>query len=321
MINSLLILTSSSTGNNIFCTPAIRFLRKHLPQARIDVVALNALSAQVFEHNPDIHKLWVTSSARRVNALAKDYDAVLAFNKNALKKLPCNDPRLQLATIDRTDVHYAEQLLTFCQQWVSQQLQRPVEVTDEDRAYAIYSAPGQVSLLSRFDVKPTDTVINIHLGCGTTLLHGWKFFYAKRADDKKLWSIDAYIELGQLLVQAIPGVRLVITGTSNEAFLAKKFAKVVPHSINLAGKTTVSDLRQLMERSNLFISHDCGVFHVAASAQMPMLGLFGPTNHLVTGPYPQRANRHLIKKDSMADIHPQEVLQQALLMLGRTAQP
>lgn len=321
MVNSLLILTSSSTGNNIFCTPAIRFLSKHLPQARIDVVALNGLSAQVFEHNPDIHKLWVTSSARRVNALAKDYDAVLAFNKNALKKLPCHDPRLQLATIDRTDVHYAEQLLTFCQQWVSQQLQRPVEVTDEDRAYAIYSAPGQVSLLSRFDVKPTDTVINIHLGCGTTLLHGWKFFYAKRADDKKLWSIDAYIELGQLLVQAIPGVRLVITGTSNEAFLAKKFAKVVPHSINLAGKTTVSDLRQLMERSNLFISHDCGVFHVAASAQMPMLGLFGPTNHLVTGPYPQRANRHLIKKDSMADIHPQEVFQQALLMLGRTAQP
>lgn len=320
MVNSLLILTSSSTGNNIFCTPAIRFLRKHLPQARIDVVALNALSAQVFEHNPDIHKLWVTSSARRVNVVAKDYDAVLAFNKNALKKLPCNDPRLQLANIDRIDVHYAEQLLAFCQQWVSQQLQRQVEVTDEDRAYAIYSAPGQVSLLSRFDVKPTDTVINIHLGCGTTLLHGWKFFYAKRADDKKLWSIDAYIELGQLLVQAIPGVRLVITGTSNEAFLAKKFAKVVPHSINLAGKTTVSDLRQLMERSNLFISHDCGVFHVAASAQMPMLGLFGPTNHLVTGPYPQRANRQLIKKDSMADIRPQEVLQQALLMLGRTAQ-
>lgn len=320
MVNSLLILTSSSTGNNIFCTPAIRFLSKHLPQARIDVVALNDLSAQVFEHNPDIHKLWVTSSARRVNALAKDYDAVLAFNKNALKKLPCNDPRLLLATIDRTDVHYAEQLLAFCQQWVSQQLQRPVEVTDEDRAYAIYSAPGQVSLLSRFDVKPTDTVINIHLGCGTTLLHGWKFFYARRADDKKLWSIDAYIELGQLLVQAIPGVRLVITGTSNEAFLAKKFAKVVPHSINLAGKTTVSDLRQVMERSNLFISHDCGVFHVAASAQMPMLGLFGPTNHLVTGPYPQRANRHLIKKDSMADIRPQEVLQQALLMLGRTVQ-
>ncbi|BEV07628.1 glycosyltransferase family 9 protein [Methylophilus sp. DW102] len=320
MVNSLLILTSSSTGNNIFCTPAIRFLRKHLPQARIDVVALNALSAQVFEHNPAINKLWVTSSLRRVNKLAQDYDAVLAFNKNALKKLPFNDPRLQLATIDKTDVHYAEQLLAFCQQWLSQQLQRQIEITDEDRCYAIYSAPGQVSLLSRFDVQPADTVINIHLGCGTTLLHGWKFFYARRADDKKLWSIDAYIQLGQLLVQAIPGVRLVITGTSNEAFLAKKFVKAVPNSINLAGKTTVADLRQLMERSNLFISHDCGVFHVAAAAQVPMLGLFGPTNHLLTGPYPQRANRHLIKKDSMADIRPQEVLQQALLLLGRPAQ-
>lgn len=320
MIQSLLILTSSSTGNNIFCTPAIRYLRKHLPHARIEVVALNALSAQVFAHNPAINHLWVTSSARRVNTLAKEFDAVLAFNKNGLKKCPVQHPRLVLAPIDRQDMHYAEQLLQFCQQWLATQYNHAVPLTDEDRSYAIYTHPQQPNLLAEAGVLPGDTVINIHLGCGTTLLHGWKFFYARRADDKKLWSIDAYIALGQLLVNAIPGVRLVVTGTSNEAFLAKKFVKAVPHAINLAGKTSIADIRKLLDQSALFISHDCGVFHVAAASQVPMLGLFGPTNHILTGPYPASVNRHLIKKASMAEIQPEEVLQQALQLLGR-AQP
>ena len=144
-------------------------------------------------------------------------------------------------------------------------------------------------------------------------------FLCQTADDKKLWSIDAYIQLGLLLVQSITNVRIVITGTSNEAFLAKKFAKAVPGCINLVGKTTVADLRRLMDRSNLFIAHDCGVFHVAAAASMPMLGLFGPTNHQLTGPYPARDNRVLIKKANMAEITPSNVLQHALALLGHPA--
>lgn len=316
MLNSLLILTSSSTGNNIFCTPAIRFLRKHLPDAKIDVIALNALSAQVFEHNPDINKVWVVDSVRRVHKMAADYQHLLALNKNALKKLPVSYPKLQVAQIHSQEIHHAEQLLIFVRDWLSSQLNQTLTLTEEDRKYAIYSAANQTSLLDAYAIAPSDKVINIHLGCGTTLLHGWKFFYSRRADDKKLWSIDAYIALGQALVGAVPGVRLVITGTSNERFLAKQFAKAVPNCVNLAGKTTVADLRQIMDRSSLFISHDCGVFHVAAASNVPMLGLFGPTNHVLTGPYPQRANRQLIKKTSMAEITPEEVLQRALALLA-----
>jgi ADP-heptose:LPS heptosyltransferase len=55
--DSILILASSSTGNNIFCTPAIRFLREHFPQSVIGVVALNKLSAEVFSGNDDIDHL------------------------------------------------------------------------------------------------------------------------------------------------------------------------------------------------------------------------------------------------------------------------
>lgn len=316
-MDRLLILTSSSTGNNIFCTPAIAFLHKYLPDTKIDVVALNTLSAQVFENHPAIHQLLVTNRSSKLKKIAQNYQHVIALNKNALKKLPLEHPGLKMAILQREDVHHAEQLLQFCQQWLNSVCQRVCPITESDQRYSIYPTPRQASLLAPYQLTADTTVINIHLGCGTTLLHGWKFFYARRADDKKLWSIDAYIALGLGLTHAIPNLRLVITGTSNEAFLAKKFAKAVPGTINLAGKTTVADLRVLMDRSNLFISHDCGVFHVAAAANMPMLGLFGPTNHLLTGPYPATSDRKLIKKPTMAEISPHEVLHQALLMLGK----
>lgn len=309
--DKILILTSSSTGNNVFCTPAIRLLRKHLPQATLDVVALNKLSAEVFENNPDIGQVFVTSKSRVFDDLAKNYTKVFVLNKNSLKKLDNIKTAFTLVPASTEAIHHAEHLLKF----VAEQLQ--VEVTDADRNYVIETQQTAEHLLAKYAVSKESTLINIHLGCGTTLLHGWKFFYSRRADDKKLWSIDAYIALGQALQAALPQLRIVITGTNNEAFLAKKFEKNVPNTINLVGKTTVADLSALMQRLDLFIAHDCGVFHIAAASNVPIVGLFGPTNPVATGPFPIKAQHTVIKKTAMTDISLNEVVAAAIALLKR----
>jgi ADP-heptose:LPS heptosyltransferase len=309
--DKILVLTSSSTGNNVFCTPAIRLLRKHLPQASIDVVALNKLSAEVFENNPDIGQVFVTSKSRVFDDLAKNYTTVLVFNKNSLKKLDKIKTTFSLATPSVEAIHHAEHLLKFVAELLK------VEITDADRHYVIETRQTAESLLAKYALAKDAVLINIHLGCGTTLLHGWKFFYSRRADDKKLWSIDAYIALGKALQARIPQLRIIITGTNNEAFLAKKFEKNVPNTINLVGKTTVSDLSALMQRLNLFIAHDCGVFHIAAASNVPIVGLYGPTNPVATGPFPIKAQHTVIKKTAMTDISVDEVVEAALDLLKR----
>jgi ADP-heptose:LPS heptosyltransferase len=314
--DKILVLTSSSTGNNVFCTPAIRLLRKHLPQASIDVVALNKLSAEVFENNPDIGQVFVTSKSRVFDDLAKNYTKVFVFNKNSLKKLDNIKTAFTLATPSAEAIHHAEHLLKFAAELLN------VEITDADRHYVIETKQTAENVLAKYALAQdstfiNSTLINIHLGCGTTLLHGWKFFYSRRADDKKLWSIDAYIALGKALQAALPQLRIVITGTNNEAFLAKKFEKNVPNTINLVGKTTVSDLSALMQRLNLFIAHDCGVFHIAAASNVPIVGLYGPTNPVATGPFPIKAQHTVIKKTAMTDISVDEVVEAALDLLKR----
>lgn len=308
--DSILVLTSSSTGNNIFCTPALQLLRKHLPGNVIDVAALNKLSAEVFQGNTDITKLHVVSRARAFDKLAANYSKVIAFNNNALKKLAGTQTRL-IKPDPVLGLHQAEQLLQFTASLLD------CQIAEADRRYVIGNGTGPAStILAGLDVADDDILINIHLGCGRTLLHGWKLFYRDRAVDKKMWPIEAYIQLGQSLAATDPRVRISLTGTRNEAFLARKFVRSVPRSINVAGKTTVADLYRLMGRLDLFISHDCGVMHIAAASDVPMVGLFGPTNPAATGPYPVKPQQLLIQKPSMADIGIDEVTTAACRLLA-----
>ncbi|MEZ0316930.1 MAG: glycosyltransferase family 9 protein, partial [Methylophilaceae bacterium] len=232
--DKLLILCSGSTGNNIFCTPAIRFLRKHLRGIEIDVVALNKLSAEVFEGNPDINHLYVIDKTRKFDELAKKYTKVLCLNINATKKLTASNTTLLLVPPFVGDVARGEQILQF----VAGLIDKPV--VDEDRKYVICSGvPGATNILDKFAVNTDNILINIHMGCGRTLLHGWKFFYKDRANDVRLWPVENYVKLGNALISRNSKIRIVITGTRNESFLAKSFEKNVPGTINLVGKTSV----------------------------------------------------------------------------------
>lgn len=282
-----------------------------MPKATIDVVALSKLSAEVFAGNPDIRKVYILNKGREIDKLAKQYTRLIVLNKNALKKLGQMQSSYTLVPPMTDSMHHAEHVLQFMANLLN------VTVTDADRQYVIQSQPLSAPVSKGLASAAHRLLINIHLGCGTTVLHGWKFFYARRADDKKLWSIDAYIALGNALSAAIPNLSISITGTSNELFLAKKFAKNVPNTINLVGKTTVSDLYQLMQRANLFIAHDCGVFHVAAATDIPIVGLYGPTNPIATGPFPNRPQHIIIKKTEMADISVDEVVTAAQTLLEK----
>jgi ADP-heptose:LPS heptosyltransferase len=304
----VLVVTSSSTGNNVFATPAIHLLRRALPDSLIDVLALSELSAEVFHGNPYINYIHVTARHNRFEQIAKAYDHVIVLHPNSLRKLKIRADSVLAVTSLEGDKPHADQLLAF----VSKLVGSPV--MDADRKYILGSADHEpVIQASQYQ---THQIVNIHLGCARTALHGWKFWYSKRADEDKLWSVDAYIKLGKLLTQAHPKIRIALTGTSNEAFLAKQFLRILPGTINLIGKTTVRQLHTHLAQCALFISQDCGVLHVASATNVPILALFGPTSPMRSGPYPAKPCQLVLKKSSMQDIEPEEVADIAMGLLG-----
>ena len=309
--DKLLVIAASHTGNNIFCTPAIRLLRRLLPaQCAIDVLALNKLSAEVFIGNTDLSTLIVDDSKRRLRKLLAHYKYAICLNEKSMEHFP-EASNLLCIGHDGQGLHHAEQTLQFVASLLH------VTLADSDRAYVMAEPPhaeqGPAGFIQR---GHGDIFVGLHLGCGRTAIHGWKFFYGKRASHRKLWPLEDYIALGQQLCAANPRIKLVISGTKNESFLGKEFMRAVPNSINLIGKTTATDLYAVFNKLDLFISQDCGVLHIAAASQAPLLGLFGPTNPASTGPYPASARHHLIKKSAMDEIRPSEVATAALQLLA-----
>jgi heptosyltransferase-2 len=63
----------------------------------------------------------------------------------------------------------------------------------------------------------------------------------------------------------------------------------------LAGKTSVRQLMALIQRCSFFITNDSGPMHIAAAFDVPLVAIFGSTDHTGTAPCSERAV--IVRKD------------------------
>ena len=54
--------------------------------------------------------------------------------------------------------------------------------------------------------------------------------------------------------------------------------------INFIGKTTVRQMMALLASSNIMVTNDSGPMHVGAALDVPLVAIFGPTDHTTTSP-------------------------------------
>ena len=61
------------------------------------------------------------------------------------------------------------------------------------------------------------------------------------------------------------------------------------HIQNLSGKTNLKELCYLLKEASLFVGVDSGVMHLASSFDIPVVGIFGPTDPFYVGPQNRRS--------------------------------
>jgi ADP-heptose:LPS heptosyltransferase len=306
----ILLITTSHVGNNIFCTPAIRLLKKHRPAIQLDLVAMSKRGAGVFVGNPDIETVYISTNKYRLRRLARNYDLIIAFHKDVATNYLAKVTNACVIAEPSGAQHRAETLLLFMQSLIA------CTIDDEDLRYVIaHQLHDDEQIKNYLTDCNTDYLVGLHLGCGRTLIHGWKFWYSKRDKDPRLWNLENYIELAQKLKDANPRIQIVITGSTNEKFLGKKFLKKVPDTIDLIGKTSIQSLAALMRYLRVFVTQDTGPLHVACSTDIPIVGLYGPTSPEVTGPYRLRPQHTIIKKQTISEITTDEVYKAILKCL------
>lgn len=98
---------------------------------------------------------------------------------------------------------------------------------------------------------------------------------------EKCW--PGFKELTELIARDGTGRKVVWAGNNYVNF---KDAPPESQFLNLTGNTSLVALPTLIRKSAWVVSNDSGPMHLAASLGVPTLGIFGPTDPRLYGPYP-----------------------------------
>jgi len=101
----------------------------------------------------------------------------------------------------------------------------------------------------------------------------------------KCWPLERFAALAQKMSPAF-NLSIVATGTASELGLIDglKALAAVP-IVNLAGKTSLSELAALLKSARLVVTNDTGPGHIAAALGVPLVMMFGNVNPARLAPY------------------------------------
>jgi len=111
----------------------------------------------------------------------------------------------------------------------------------------------------------------------------------------KRWPASRFAELASMF-QKKNKAQILIIGSAEEVELVESIASsMTERPINMAGKTTLLQLAELISLADLFITNDSGPMHITNALRIPLIAIFGPTDPRVTGPFHQPSA--VIKKE------------------------
>jgi ADP-heptose:LPS heptosyltransferase len=111
----------------------------------------------------------------------------------------------------------------------------------------------------------------------------------------KTWPLERFSQVALRLLRN-PGAplengRLMVLGGRGEVNLGRDLKEVVARGqlIDIAGKVDLLTAYACLKRARLFVGNDSGAMHLAAAAGVPTLGLFGPSDERLYGPWGAQA--------------------------------
>jgi ADP-heptose:LPS heptosyltransferase len=109
---------------------------------------------------------------------------------------------------------------------------------------------------------------------------------------------DGYAQFSSLLVRE--GGRKVVW--AGNAYLPCRETFPDGAFVNLTGNTSLTSLAALMQRADWIVANDSGPMHLAAALQLKTLGIFGPTDPQLHGPYPLNSPTNYVIQAPVGDL-------------------
>ncbi|MCG9128539.1 lipopolysaccharide heptosyltransferase II [Candidatus Poribacteria bacterium] len=301
-IDKILIIRTDGIGDLLNSTPAIGLLRKNYPTAEITVLA-RPLNAPILVGNPDVDNILIFDKNGEHRQLSKrfrffqnlrreQFQLVVAMHTASFPNLITF---LSGATY-RLGRYQKRFKSTFTHSWrgtytkgETHEVDRNLELVKlicrgEGTRELIFNLSSEEwdeaqNLLSSWNMNEKTHIIGIHPGGSS---------YDKR------WPEKQYAELADKLVDEYDATILILCGP-DELALAEKINETMHSNSIIYAPKTIRELGSLFSFCNLVICNDSGPMHIAAALNIPMVAIFGPTDHVAWNPMSENAS--IVRRD------------------------
>jgi heptosyltransferase-2 len=286
-------------GDAVMTTPALSALRARYPEAEIVMLA-NPLVAELFRVHPAVDRVMVYDRKGRhrglggfltmAHELRREKFDLAVLLQNAIEaallafvaRIPCRagyttDGRRFLLTAPVTVTpedkkrHHTDYYL---------ELLRRLGIEGGDGRLCLAISDDEQSWAD--DVLGSERVIAMNPGAA--------YGSAKR------WLPERFAEVADQLAERYQA-RILLTGGPGEKEIGRDIAAAMKHDvINMVGQTTVRQMMALLANSSLLVTNDSGPMHVASAFDIPIVAVFGSTDHTTTCPASERVR--IVRKET-----------------------
>ena len=300
-IKRVVVRGTNWVGDSLMTIPALRALRRVLPDAHITLV-IRPGTKGIFSEADFIDEILVYDRKNAFSIVAqvrewkrRKFDlAVLFQNAFEAALIPflagvplrlgyATESRQALLTHplplpqwrhDRHEVFYYLYLVTALEQMLfgrsiicEAEPDASIQISEARKAQA-------AELLRAYGVSEEDAVVAICPGSINSR--------AKR------WPAESYALLADRLIESKR--RVLFIGSKDETDVSEDVTRRMRQKpIVLTGKTTLDQITAVLDRADLIVTNDTGPAHIGAALGRPTIVIFGPTNPLTTRPFAPEA--------------------------------
>jgi len=292
---NLLVRAVNWIGDGVMTLPALRTLRKAMPETKISLLVKPWVSP-LFEKDPNIDEIIIYGDeykgiigkiklSRMLNRkgfcgailLQNAFDAaIITFLAGIKERAGYNrDGRGFLLTTavpvpNETKAHQINYYLNLLEQiGINAEYSNPyLYLTLDERLHA------------REILKDMKRPI---LGINPGATYG----------SAKRWFPERFAEVADWFIKDTGGSVIIFGGKSEVDIADEIYKKIIPefrtsnYLLSLAGKISLRELISLIAECDVFITNDSGPMHIAYAVMTPLVAIFGSTDPQLTGPPPE----------------------------------
>jgi len=297
-VQKILVRVTNWIGDAVMNTPSLGAIRSTFPNAEITIVA-NPMVAQLFSPHPYCDRVLIfdkkgkdkgitgflrfTESLRREQfdmaiLLQKAFGAALmAFCSRIPVRIGYNtDSRSLLLTHDLPftttlkRLHHVEHYL---------KLVNYFNISGEDVGQRLFLTPEE--LVWARDILGNERWVVVNPGAA--------YGSAKR------WLPERFAQVGNQLAKK-NGMKVLLIGGPGETKIGHDIESELSNDcLNFIGKTSVRQMMALISCCQLMVTNDSGPMHIAAALNIPIVAVFGSTDHTTT--YPAGVPHRIVRKE------------------------